>query len=79
MCMIKSLLLCMLQLRYYAVKMHGCFKMTLVNVHASCFGKHKHRLISDVNFDIAPLNPHQPLQFHILSYAHIPIQTFGLC
>ena len=27
--------------------MQGCFKMAFVDVHASCFGKHKHRLISE--------------------------------
>ena len=44
--MIKLLLLYMLQLWYYAIQKQGCFKMTFVDAHASCFGKHKHRLIS---------------------------------
>ena len=45
--MIQLLLLyIMLQLGYYAIQMQGCFKMAFVDAHASCFGKHKHRLIS---------------------------------
>ena len=38
--MIKLLLLCMLQLWYSAIQMQGCFNMTFVYVHASCFDKH---------------------------------------
>ena len=45
--MIQLLLLyIMLQLGYYAIQMQGCFKMAFVDAHASCFGKHKQRLIS---------------------------------
>ena len=29
-------------------------------------------LISVVDVDIAPMNPYQPLPFHIISYANIP-------
>ena len=42
--MIKLLLLCMLQSGYYATQIHRCFKMTFVDAHASCFGKHKQSL-----------------------------------
>ena len=33
--------------------MQGCFKKTFVDAHASCFGKHKHRLIS-VSYESKP-------------------------
>ena len=65
-CMIKLLLLCMLQLWFYAIQMQGCFKMAFVDVHGSCFGKHMHRLKSIVDVDTAPMNPYQPLPFNLI-------------
>ena len=53
--------------------MQICFKKTFVDAHASCFGKH------NIDWYQCLMNPYQPLAFHILSYANIPVQNFNLC
>ena len=43
-----------------------------VLVYKSCY------INKVVDVDIIPMNPYQPLPFHILSYDNIPVQNFNI-